>query len=140
MYIVSNPLGREETMTDQAEPGNGQTSAKLADAAGRWTRRAVLDIVGQFRGHSVTGPMFSDRPDLDVATSEAGPMAGILAVRGLEHAARDLTRQYLRQAREYGRTWHEIGAALDLGASAAHRGVSSQRPLTTTQPATLAAS
>jgi hypothetical protein len=111
-------------MTDQAEPGNGQTSAKLADAAGRWTRRAVLDIVGQFRGHPVTGPMFSDRPNLDVATSEAGPMAGILAVRGLEHAARDLTRQYLRQAREYGHTWHEIGAALDLGASAAHRGVS----------------
>lgn len=111
-------------MTDQAEPGSRQARAKPVDAARQWTRRAVLDLVRQSGGRTVTRPMFRDRTDLDMTTSDAEPMAGILAARHLEHAAREFARGYVRQAREDGRTWHEIGAALDLGASAAHRGVS----------------
>jgi len=68
--------------------------------------------------------MFSQRPDLHMTTTDAEPMAGIQAVRQVQHAARRLTREYVRQAREDGHTWQEIGAALDLSASAAHRGVS----------------
>lgn len=110
-------------MTDQAE-GNRKACAGLADAARQWTRRALLDIVRQSGGHIVTQPMFRDRPDLDMTTSDAEPMAGVRAARHLEHAALALARGYVRQAREDGRTWHEIGAALDLGVSAGHCGIS----------------
>jgi len=111
-------------MTDQAEPGRRQARAKPVDAARQWTRRAVLDLARQSGGCTVTRPTFRDRPDLGMTTSDAEPMAGFLAVRDLERAAREFTRGYVRQAREDGHTWHEIGAALDLGPSAAHRGVS----------------
>ncbi len=111
-------------MTNQAEPGSRQARAKLADAARQWMRRAVLDLVRQTGGRTVTRSIFRGRPDLDMTTSDAEPMAAIRVVRHLEHAAREFTRGYVRQAREDGHTWHEIGAALDLGASAADRGVS----------------
>ena len=110
-------------MNDQTEPGIRQPPARLADEARHWTRRAVLDIVRQSGGRTVTRPVFRDRPDLDMTTTDAEPMAGIRAVRQIEHSARALTREYARQAREVGRTWHEIGAALGLSASAGHRGV-----------------
>jgi hypothetical protein len=111
-------------MTELAEPRNRQACVKVAEAARQWIRRAVLDIVCQSGGRTVIRPIFSQRPDLHMTTTDAEPMAGILAVRQVEHAARKLTREYVRQAREDGHTWQEIGAALDLSASAAHRGVS----------------
>ena len=123
--MTTRPFGEAGvTMTDQGEPGIGQEDAKHADAARQWTRRAVLDIVSQSGGRTVARPMFSQRPDLHMTTTDAEPMAGIQAVRQVEHAARRLTREYVRQAREDGHTWQEIGAALGLSASAAHRGVS----------------
>ena len=110
-------------MADQAESGIRQTPTKLADEARQWTRRAVLDIVRQSGGRVVTRPMFRDRPDLHMTTTDVEPIAGIRAVRQIEQAARALTREYARQAREDGHAWGEIGAALDLSASADHRGV-----------------
>jgi hypothetical protein len=110
-------------MTDQGEPGIRQERAKVAEAARQWTRRAVLDIVRQSGGRTVTRPMFSQRADLHTTTTDAEPMAGISAVRQVEHAAPGLTREYVRQAREDGHTWQEIGTALGLSASADHRGV-----------------
>jgi hypothetical protein len=111
------------TMADQTEPSNRLTPTRLAGEASQWTRRAVLDIVRQSGGRTVTRPMFRDWPDLDMTTTDVEPMAGIRAVRQIEHSARGLMREYARQAREDGRTWHEIGAALDLSASAGHRDV-----------------
>jgi hypothetical protein len=110
-------------MNDQTEPGIRQAPARLADEARQWTRRAVLDIVRQSGGRTVTRLTFRDRPDLDMTITDVEPMAGIRAVRQIEHSARALTRGYARQAREDGHAWHEIGAALGLSASAGHRGV-----------------
>ena len=87
-------------MTDQGEPGTRQERAKVADAARQRTRHAVLDIVSQSGGSIVTRPMFSQWPDLHMTTTDAEPMAGILAVRQVEHGARRLTGEYVRQARE----------------------------------------
>jgi hypothetical protein len=111
-------------MTDQAEPGSRQERAKPVDAARQWTRRTVLNLVHQSGGGTVTGLMLRDMLGPDMDTSDAEPIAGILAVRRLEHAAREFTPGYIRQVHEDGYTWHEIGAALYLGASAAHRSVS----------------
>jgi len=110
-------------MSDQGESCVRQSPTRLADEARQWTHRAVLDIVRQSGGRTVTRPMFRDRPDLHMTTTDVEPMAGIRAVRQVEHSARRLTREYARQAREDGHTWHEIGAALGLSASADHRGV-----------------
>ena len=110
-------------MSDHGEPGISQTPAGVADEARQWTRRAVLDMVRKSGGHTVTRPMFRDRPSLHMTTTDVEPMAGIRAVRQIEYSTRGLTREYARQAREDGHTWHEIGAALGLSASADHRGV-----------------
>jgi len=56
--------------------------------------------------------------------TDAKPAAGLRTARQLEQAARRPTCEYVRQAREDGSTWQEIGATLDLSASAAHRGIS----------------
>src|SRR6185437_14518073 len=48
------------------------------------------------------------------ATRDVEPAAGMQAARDLELAARNLTMDYIRQARETGATWHQIGAALGL--------------------------
>jgi hypothetical protein len=87
-------------MTDQAEPGRRQARAKPVDAARQWTRKAVLDLIRQSGGCTVTRLTFRDRPDVDMTTSDAEPIAGILAVRDLERAAREFTRGYVRQARQ----------------------------------------
>jgi hypothetical protein len=87
-------------MADQAESGIRQTPTKLADEARQWTRRAVLGIVRQSGGRTVTRPMFRDRPDLHMTTTDVEPIAGIRAVRQIEHSARALTCEYARQARE----------------------------------------
>jgi len=109
-------------MTDQAEPGDRQARAKQADAARQQAHRAVLDLVRQSGGRTVTRPMFRSRPNIGMTTTDAEPLAGILAARCLEHAAREFAREHVRRAREDGRTWHEIGAALGLGTDA-HGGI-----------------
>jgi hypothetical protein len=98
-------------MIDQAEPDSQRERAKLADAARRWTRRAVLDIARQAGARIPTRPVFRGKPALDMTIAQAEPMTGIAAARHLEHAARGLTREYIRCAREDGRTWDQIGMA-----------------------------
>jgi hypothetical protein len=96
----------------------------LTRAARQWMRRAALDLAVKAGGRIMTRPLFRHRPDLNSTTVEAEPMAGMHAARELEHAARQLTREYIRRAREDGYSWKEIGEALDLRASAEHRGIS----------------
>jgi hypothetical protein len=64
--------------------------------------------------------MFRGLPDTGMMASAAEPIAGILAVRYLGRAARKITCRYVRQTHEDGHTWHEIDAALDLGAKIEH--------------------
>lgn len=108
-------------MTDRAESANHEAREKAAATAREWTRRAVLDMVRQSGGGTVSRPVFRDRPDLDMATIEPEPIAGLSAVRHVEYASRRLARDYIRHAREDGHTWYAIGIALDLVAEAASR-------------------
>lgn len=100
-------------MTNQPEPASRQAREDLA----RWARHEVLAavqrLVREAGGQFVTRPMFSSDPD-GPAVRDAEPIAGLGAARAAELAARRLARGYARAAREDGRTWQEIGAALGL--------------------------
>ncbi len=111
-------------MTDQPEPGGREARTKLVNDARRWARRAVLGIVRASGGRVADRPVFRGRPDLDMTTTEAEPMAGLQAARHLEHAARSVARDCIRNAREDGRSWHEIGVALGLATETEDRGIS----------------
>jgi hypothetical protein len=72
--------------------------------------------------------------------SDAEPIAGILAVRRLERAAREFVHGYIRQARKDGHIWHEI-APRSIWARAPPTAASpSPRPHTMIWPLTLTAS
>ena len=62
----------------------------------------------------VARPVFRSSPDLDMTITDAEPMAGLRAAVSLMRAARSFGLDYVRQAREDGSTWHEIGEALGL--------------------------
>jgi hypothetical protein len=78
-------------------------------------RRLAIDAGAQL----TTRPLF---PGADVTTRDVEPAAGLRAARDLEHAARRLVLDYVRQAREAGRTWHDIGIALHLSPDRRHTG------------------
>ena len=88
---------------------------KVADLARQWARRAVTAMAEAFGGTTVTRPMFHDRPDLDSTVIDVEPIAGLQAATSLKHAARRLAHEYVRQAREAGNSWHDIGVALGFG-------------------------
>jgi len=111
-------------MTDQPEPGGREARTKLVNDARRWARRAIPDIVRESGGRVVDRPVFRGCPDLNMTTTEAEPMAGLQAACHLEHAARLVARECIRNAREDGRSWHEIGVALGLGTATEDRGIS----------------
>jgi len=52
-------------------------------------------------------------------TVQPEPVACLESVRELERAAHELIERYIGLAREAGRSWHEIGEALDLHWAAA---------------------
>ena len=101
-------------MTDRPEPGGREARTKLVNDARRRARRATLDIVRESGGRVVDRPVFRGGPDRDMTTTEAEPMAGLQAACHLEHAARSVARDCIRNAREDGRSWQEIGVALGL--------------------------
>jgi hypothetical protein len=91
------------------------TREKAADLARQWARRAVTAMAEASGGTTVTRPMFRGRPDLDSTVTDVEPIAGLQAATSLKHAARRLALEYVRQAREAGNFWHDIGIALGLG-------------------------
>lgn len=50
----------------------------------------------------------------DATTTDVESLAGALASRDLEYAARSTAREYVRLAREAGHSWEHIGQALGL--------------------------
>src|SRR5258708_39879610 len=83
----------------------------LADAA---TTEVVEYLVEQFGGDNYS--LLKTRPDIwpPIDTAESEPLTRLVAARELEHAAHTAQRGFIRQARETGRSWYEIGQALDL--------------------------
>ena len=96
-------------------PGHQPTpsTAEQRRAAARATARAETFRLARDSGAGlVTRPMFS--PDKEQTIRDVEPLAGARAARDLELAARGTARGYIRQAREAGHSWDEIGLALGV--------------------------
>jgi hypothetical protein len=103
-------------MLSVAEEGSDLISREQsADLARQWARRAVTGMVQASGGRTVTRPMFRGRSDLDSTVTDVEPLAGLQAAASLKHAAWRLALEYVRQAREAGNSWHDIGVALGFG-------------------------
>ena len=87
---------------------------RIADVARQHTRQAILSMVRESGGQPVTRPVFRDRPDLDATFTDAEPTAALQASAAVGHALRRIISEYVRQSREDGHSWPDIGAALGL--------------------------
>ena len=97
------------------EPQPSLQNAEARMAAAREAVRADAFRLARDSGSQIiTRRMFSDRPEPTVRDVE--PLAGAQAARDLEHASRRTARDYVRQARETGHEWDQIGDALGLQA------------------------
>lgn len=87
-------------------------SPRDRDLAARTAARAAAQKLALDAGApTVTRPLYHGA---STTTRDVEPAAGMQAARDLELAARYVTLGYIRQARETGDTWHQIGAALRL--------------------------
>jgi hypothetical protein len=78
-------------------------------------RSAVIGLA-RCRGAEVTTrPML---PDSDLTVRDLEPLDGARAARDIELGARYAARNYIRQAREGGHSWQQIGRALGLAPDA----------------------
>ena len=83
-------------------------------------RRAIRDIARRdaFQFARSTGASIATRPmfrgENEPTVQDVEPLAGARAARDLELAARGTARDYIRQAREAGHGWEQIGHALGL--------------------------
>lgn len=99
-----------------AEPGTREAAERAAPIAQTWTERAVAGIVRDTGGPMITRPRWPGAAT--VADTDA--LTGLRTAAGVEQAARQLARGYIRTAREDGASWPEIAAALDLAADDEH--------------------
>jgi hypothetical protein len=74
-------------------------------------RRAALDVAFDTGAHLTARPAF---PGARLSLPDLEPLMGLHASRQVELAARHAARDYVRLAREEGRSWHQIGQALGL--------------------------
>jgi hypothetical protein len=78
----------------------------------RWaTRQAAINVAREAGVPLIRRPLFSGAQS---TFEDVEPLAGLRASREVELAARSNTQNYVRDARGAGRTWQEIGEALDL--------------------------
>lgn len=87
------------------------------DADQRWrtvrnlARRALLDLARDGGAEITSRPLFRGS---QTNTHDIEPLAGLASSRQLELAAGRHARDYVRDAREAGYSWHDIGTALGL--------------------------
>jgi hypothetical protein len=107
-----NPLGPNDPPGGGSQP-NGPADHRRAeiDAARDAARRAALDVARGGGAHLTARPAF---PGARFGVPDLEPLTGLHASRQVELAARHAARDYVRLAREEGRSWHEIGHALGL--------------------------
>jgi hypothetical protein len=96
-------------MPDSAS-GPGERARQFA-AMRDHARRAVVGLARDCGAEFITRPMF---PDSDLAVRDLEPLNGARAARDIELGARHAARDYIRQAREAGHGWDQIGQALSV--------------------------
>jgi hypothetical protein len=92
---------------------------EIAAVALEKARVAVNEIVAEFAGRTVSQPKSRTVARPGMNSVEPEPAASLEAALALERAAHALIEGYIRLAREAGRSWLEIGNALDLLSAAA---------------------
>ena len=85
--------------------------ARATDAA----RRALIGLARDRGAEFTTRPMFQGS---DLTGRDLEPLVGARAARDIELGARHATREYIRQAREAGHGWDQIGRSLGLSPNA----------------------
>jgi hypothetical protein len=73
--------------------------------------RAVFELARAAGAQPITRPAYRGS---EYTVQDVDPLAGLTASRQLELAARQYATDYIRAAREAGRTWHDIGTALGM--------------------------
>jgi hypothetical protein len=84
---------------------------KAISAARRAASRAAIDLARANGAQVINRPAF---PGAQSTIQDVEPLAGLRATRQVELAARFNARGYVRDAREAGHIWQQIGEALDL--------------------------
>jgi hypothetical protein len=96
---------RREKLTDRRQ---------LRDLAQAATAQVVDFLIERFGGDNYS--LLKTRPDIwpPIDTTQSEALTRLVAAFELEQAAHAAQRDFIRQARETGRSWYEIGQALDL--------------------------
>jgi hypothetical protein len=84
---------------------------KAVSAARRAARRAAIDLARDEGAQLISRPAYRGA---QATIQDVEPLAGLRSAREVELGARFSTRNYIRDAREAGHTWHQIGTALGL--------------------------
>lgn len=84
---------------------------QATDAARHEARSAIERLALNAGAQISTRPAW---PGSDITVNDVDALAGLNAARNLELGARHTARDYIRQARDAGHTWHDIGAILNL--------------------------
>ena len=74
-------------------------------------RRATFLLAHAAGAQTTTRPLY---PGAEAMTIDVEPLAGARTARDLEWGARTVARDYIRQAREAGHSWDQIGRALGV--------------------------
>jgi hypothetical protein len=94
--------------------GPGERATQLA-AIHDHARRAVLGLARDRGAELTTRPMVRDS---ELTVRDLEPLTGARAARDIELGARHAARAYIRQAREAGHSWGQIGHALGVAPGA----------------------
>lgn len=78
-------------------------------------RRAAITLARDAGAPVITRPLFHGA---ETTVQDVEPLAGLLAAREIELGARHTAHGYIRDAREAGHSWHEVGTALGLAPGA----------------------
>ncbi len=89
-------------------PANGPDKRRRASTA---AYGAIRDLARDRGAEFITRPAFQGS---DVTVRNLEPLAGARAARDIELGARHAAREYIRQAREAGHSWDQIGHSLSL--------------------------
>ena len=84
---------------------------KYVTAARDAARRAAFALARDSGAPIITRPPYHGAV---TTVRDVEPLAGLRAAREIELAARHTVRTYIRDAREAGHDWHDIGTALNI--------------------------
>src|SRR5712691_3470251 len=115
--LCSRTVGRREykrtwSLKDMRMRDYRSNAMRAVDRARRLAHRAAMEAAIEDGAQALRRPAY---PGAEYEVRDVEPMAGFRAAHELEIGARYTARRYLRDAREAGFTWHDIGMAMDAG-------------------------